>query len=199
MAFNFGMTFDKLADRCLLFVDERKQMLIELLKEAELELSRRCNIYEREWAGTLTGVTHSKGLNRYYKQMIHIHYKGRKLIPLQEDEIYYDSEGSRKYGDPTGYFVRNSSLYFDTIPTDGWLRFSFYATVDGSQDEGEDPAPVILEQYHRDLCDYAIAIAYAKSSPQLHDKYMADWERKIQLIINQDADRELIHTVKREV
>ena len=30
------MTFDKLADRCLLFVDERKQMIIELLKEAEL-------------------------------------------------------------------------------------------------------------------------------------------------------------------
>lgn len=193
------MTFDKLADRCLLFVDERKQMLIELLKEAELELSRRCNIYEKEKQHTLSGATSLISLTANYKQIIHIHHKGNKLVPMSEDEVYYNSDGTRDSGDPIGYFIRNSNLLFNSIPSDGKLVYSYYATVDNEQDEGADPSPIISKQYHRDLCDYAIAIAYAKSSPQLHDKYMADWERKIQLIINQDADRELIHTVKREV
>ena len=44
------MTFDKLADRCLLFVDERKQMLIELLKEAELEMTRKCNMSQSRYS-----------------------------------------------------------------------------------------------------------------------------------------------------
>jgi hypothetical protein len=94
------MTFDKLADRCLLFVDERKQMLIELLKEAELELTRQCNMYE--------------------------------------DTRTFTCDGSTSYGLPSNY-------------------------------------------------------------KQLHDKYWAQWLFNIDQIVNQDADRELIHTIKREV
>ena len=53
--------------------------------------------------------------------------------------------------------------------------------------------------YHRDLCDYAIAIAAAKDLPQIHEKHWMMWQNSITEIINEDADRELIGTIKREV
>ena len=80
------MTFDKLADRCLLFVEERKQMVIELLKEAELEMTRKCNMYEDIRDYTADGST-SYGLPSNYKQIILLSYKGGKIPPITEDEI----------------------------------------------------------------------------------------------------------------
>ena len=53
--------------------------------------------------------------------------------------------------------------------------------------------------YHRDLCDYAIAIVSAKDNPQFHDKHWMLWQNNLDEIINQDADRELIHTTNREI
>ena len=192
------MTFDKLADRCLLFVEERKQMLVALLKEAELELTRKCNMYEDTRTYTCDG-SESYGLPENYKQIIFLQHDGDKLVPLSEDDISYESDGTISTGDPTGYFIRNNAFHLDAKPSSGKIRISYYGTVDGAQDTADDPSPIIPDMYHRDLCDYAIAIAHAKDNPQLHDKYINEWNVKIQEIINQDADRELIHTIKKEV
>jgi hypothetical protein len=110
------MTFDKLADRCLLFVDTEKNLLIELLKEAEIEMSRKCNI----------------------------------------------NEASESYSD-TG------------------------------------DSPIIPDMYHRDLCDYSIAIAAAKTLPELHTKHWSMWNNNLSEIRNEDADRELVHTIKEDI
>ena len=63
------MTFDKLADRCLLFIEERKGMLISLLKEAELEISRKCNMYE-DATTYVANNQETLGLPSNYKQII---------------------------------------------------------------------------------------------------------------------------------
>ena len=44
-----------------------------------------------------------------------------------------------------------------------------------------------------------VAIAAAKSFPQIHAKHWVMWQSSITEIINEDADRELIGTIKREV
>ncbi len=192
------MTFEKLKDRVLLFIEERPQMIIELLKEAEREMTRRCNMYEDTRVYTCDG-SESYGLPANYKQVIFLQHDGYKLYPISEDEIGYDSDGNIEEGDPRGYFVRNNGFHLDQKPTDGKLKLSYYGTVDGAQDTSSDPSPIIPEMYHRDLCDYAIAIASAKDDPAFYDKYWLMWEANIQKIINQDADRELIHTIKREI
>jgi len=192
------MTFDKLADRCLLFVEERKQMIVELLKEAELEMTRKCNMYEDTRDITADGSA-SYGLPSNYKQVIIITFKGGRLHPISEDEIVYDSDGAVQTGNPTGYFIRNNGFYLDSKPSSGKIKLSYYGTLDGAQDTSSDPSPVIPDMYHRDLCNYAIAVASAKDNPQFHDKYWMLWQTSLNEIINQDADRELIHTIKREV
>ena len=192
------MTFDILADRCLLFVDDDKAMLISLLKEAELEMTRKCNMYEdiREYTADSSD---SYGLPTNYKQVIIITYKGSTLPPISEDEVFYDSDGAVQTGAPTGYFIRNNGIHFNTKPSSGKIKLSYYGTVDGAQDATADPSPIIPDMFHRDLCNYAIAIASAKLNPGMHDKHWMLWNQSIETITNQDADRELIHTIKREV
>jgi len=192
------MTFDKLADRCLLFVEERKQMIVELLKEAELEMTRKCNMYEDTRDITADGSA-SYGLPSNYKQVIIITFKGGRLHPISEDEIVYDSDGAVQAGNPTGYFIRNNGFYLDSKPSSGKIKLSYYGTLDGAQDTSSDPSPIIPDMYHRDLCNYAIAVASAKDNPQFHDKYWMLWQTSLNEIINEDADRELVHTIKREV
>ena len=192
------MTYDKLADRVLLFVEERKQMIVALLKEAELEMTRKCNMYEDTRDITADGSA-SYGLPSNYKQVIIITFKGGRLHPISEDEIAYDSDGAVQAGNPTGYFIRNNGFYLDSKPSSGKIKLSYYGTLDGAQDTSPDPSPVIPDMYHRDLCNYAIAVASAKDNPQFHDKYWMLWQTSLNEIINQDADRELIHTIKREV
>ena len=192
------MTFDKLADRCLLFVEERKQMLIELLKEAEIEITRKCNMYEDTREYTADG-SQSYGLPGNFKQIIILTHKGSKLESITESDIGYESDGEVSTGDPSGYFIRNNGFFLNSKPSDGKFMMSYYATADGIQDNSSDPSPIIPEMYHRDLCDYAIAIASAKDNPGMHDKHTALWLRHIQEIINEDANRELVHTIRNEV
>ena len=192
------MTFDKLADRCLLFVEERKQMIIELLKEAELEISRKCHMFEDTRVYSCDGST-SYGLPGNYKQIIFLQYNGAKLFPAGEDEISYNSSGDIDSGEPSGYFIRNNGIHVNYTSTTGKLKLSYYGTVDGAQDPTSDPSPIIPNMYHRDLCNYAIAISAAQDNPGLHDKHWVLWNESIREIVNQDADRELIHSVKREV
>ena len=106
------MTFEKLKDRVLLFIEERPQMIIELLKEAELEMTRRCNMFEDTREYTCDG-SESYGLPTNYKQVIFLQHDGYKLYPISEDDISYGSDGQIDEGDPRGYFVRNNGFHLD--------------------------------------------------------------------------------------
>ena len=173
-------------------------MLVALLKEAELELTRRCNMYEDTRTYSCDG-SESYGLPTNYKQIIFLQHDGTKLYPLGEDEISYDSDGTISEGTPSGYFIRNNAYHLDYKTSSGTLRLSYYGTVDNIQDTSSDPSPIIPDLYHRDLCDYAIAIASAKDEPQIHDKYMIIWEKAVIDIMNKQADRELVNRIKEEI
>ena len=192
------MTFDKLADRCQLFIEENKSMIVELLKEAELEMTRKCNMYEDTREFTADGSV-SYGLPTNYKQIIIITYKGDKLQSISEDDLSYDSDGTVQTGNPTGYFIRNNGFHLNYIPSTGAIKLSYYGTLDNAQDTASDPSPIIPDMYHRDLCNYAIAIAAAKDNPALHDKHWMMWQQSLREIINEDANRELVHQIKSEI
>ena len=147
---------------------------------------------------TADGST-SYGLPSNYKQIILLSYNGGKIPPITEDEINYDSDGAVQTGDPSGYFIRNNAFHFNYLPASGKIKLSYYATADGAQDTAADPSPIIPDMYHRDLCNYAIAIASAKDNPPMHDKHWTLWMSNINEIINEDANRELIHQIKSEI
>ena len=203
------MTFDKLADRCLLFVDTEKNLLIELLKEAEIEMSRKCNIFENSRGYYTLGTNNIFQLPSDYKQMILAKWKNYKLLPIHEDEVDYDTDGNIKSGTPSGYFIRNNDLHLNYIPelstTVKRLNISYYGVVDNTQplttvdDVFVVEEPMIPDAYHRDLCDYAIAIAAAKSLPDLHTKHWNMWNSNLLNIQNEDADRELVHSIKEDI
>ena len=192
------MTFDKLADRCLLFIDERKQMLIELLKEAELEMTRKCNMYEDTRSFACSG-SETYGLPSNFKQIIHLQHDGNTLTAVNENDISFNSSNDVESGPPSVYYIRNFGVHLDTKPGSGSILLSYYGTVDNIQDDSTTPSPIIPELYHRDLCDYAISIASAKQSPDLHLKYLQMWNNSLNEIKNEEADRELVHSVRREV
>ena len=60
-------------------------------------------------------------------------------------------------------------------------------------------APVIPDKFHKDLCNYAVAIANAKGSPDMYDKYWNKWESNIGRLINEAQDRDLIFTIREEL
>lgn len=60
-------------------------------------------------------------------------------------------------------------------------------------------APVIPDRFHKELCNYAVAIANAKTAPDLYDKYWTKWELNMDRLINEAQDRDLIHSIRGEI
>ena len=187
------MTYDKLADRVLLFVEERKQMIVELLKEAELELTRKCNMYEDTRDYACDGST-SYGIPSDYKQAKIVTYKSDIIPAISEDEFSYNTDGQVDTGSPTGYTIKNNGLHPNYLPADGKLRISYYATATTDSEK-----TLIPTNYHIDLCDYAIAVASAKDNPGNYQLYWTKWLSVLERLKNEDADRELIHHIKSEI
>ena len=87
-------------------------------------------------------------------------------------------------------YKRQGSLSSSTLDGNGGLVMVFAY---------RDIAPVIPERFHKDLCNYAIAIANAKSAPDLYDKYWTKWELNMDRLINEAMDRDLIHSIRGEI
>lgn len=62
-----------------------------------------------------------------------------------------------------------------------------------------DIAPIIPDGFHIDLCDYAIALANAKSSPDKYSTHWALWVTKLQSLKDKASDRDLVHSIKEEI
>jgi hypothetical protein len=59
--------------------------------------------------------------------------------------------------------------------------------------------PVIDNDHHIALCDYAIYVATAMTDPAISDKHLQIWEARIQEILNQNIDQELPRGMKEEI
>ena len=189
------MNWSKLADRCQLFVDGDKGLFIELLKEAEIELTRQANILEDEEDYTADG-TNSFGLPSNFKQAIAVLCQGEKKRPMEDDEFFYKTDNTQHTGTPSGYTIRGNNLTFSQIPNSSdKIKLIYYSIVTVS----DTIRPVIPELFHRDLCDYAIAIVSAKKYPELHNKFWSLWSNNIEKIRGEMGDREILYDMKEEI
>ena len=59
--------------------------------------------------------------------------------------------------------------------------------------------PVIENDYHLNLCDYAIYMASAKGDPELSMKHLQIWEQRLTEILNDNIDKELPFGMKEEI
>ena len=191
------MKWLKLVDRCLLFVDGNNQLLLNLLKEAEVELTRKVNILENEISITAGDAIQFYALPDDYKSCIAVLVEGSMLKPMTDDEIFYDNDNELYTGTPSGYLIRGNNIFFSSKPNSGDMIKVVYnslAEVDiGSQ------YPIIPEIFQKDLCNYAIALAVAKELPTMYDKFWNAWLVNIEEIKNEMADRELLYNMKEEI
>ena len=195
------MNWTKLADRCKLFIDGNEQLLINLLKEAEVELTRKVNLLENEYTVTALNTVKIYSLPDDYKSMISVLVEGQHKRPMIDDEFFYDNDNNLYTGTPSGYTIRNNNIIFSQIPNTGDKIKLIYNSL-GQVNKKEDPSssgPKIQEIYHKDLCNYAIAIASAKEMPTMYDKFWQLWLVSIEEIKNEVADRELLYNMKEEI
>ena len=59
--------------------------------------------------------------------------------------------------------------------------------------------PVVNNDYHISLCDYAISIATAKKDPVISDKHKMLWEKTIKDTLDDNLDRELNFSIREEI
>ena len=168
--------WDKLVDRCQVYVDGSRRALRLFLQEAEAELTRKVNIiesnisfvpYEGEYWYDLTGSSANN-----FKEMKAIFYKGHKLKRINEEELLLDNYNSSEFGTPEKYYLTsnvvstlpNVRIYFDKIPPfqPVGFRMWYYAIAEPNEVGPQIPAP-----FHTDLCFYAIAQVSSKSNPDM--------------------------------
>lgn len=88
----------------------------------------------------------------------------------------YQGEGSWTTSVTNNYYVRNGII-----------------------DSYRSVGPVIENDYHLALCDYALTIVTAKKEPVLSDKHRMLWEKTINDTINDNLDKELPIGIKEEI
>ena len=319
------MTWDKLVDRCLLFVDAPGGLLKALLKEAEQELSNKLELYDSLYTITIPATNNGGGIwshrgtvadhnyiklpNNYLRD-IAVSHQGRKLRKMTEEEIFRKSDTTVSSGTPMAYGISGEYIIFDSAPASGdtfvlhykslltdvmtnkvvnvfyyhhagptiYLDTTLGSALDtkkiafenqvetlsagdntvlvgpsgvmdiyqgnkASQDPSSvsiqeqteilgskytvtaftaensllgsawthmngamatiagyrDIAPLIPDNFHIDLCSYAMAIASAKTAPELYDKHWAAWLMNMDNLINEAQDRDLIFSIREEI
>ena len=319
------MIWNKLVDRCLLFTDAPGGLLKELLKEAEMELANKLELYDSLYTITIPSTANGAGLYTHrttaadhnymklpqdYIRDISVSHQGRKLKKVSEQEIHRKSDGTLSEGTPSAYAISSDYIIFDTNVSSGDLFVLHYKSritelstakvitvhrydqsnghiyldtllgsaldstkiylenqietlssgtnathrqvpglmdiyrgnkpqqdpsalgvqempeivgsrytvtafsasdsmagnawtaVDGANAvifDYRDIAPLIPEQFHTDLCNYAIAIANAKTSPEMYNQYWSQWMLNMDNLINEAQDRDLIFSIREEI
>lgn len=152
--------WDNLIDRCLLYAEAPRQMIKNLLMEAEDELSREVDIVEQ----VIRAVTPLRGnypgfatahkpnpllLPNNFKKISEVRYKGEVLPLVDRDSIDFNTKNNTKDGTPTGYYIAPAehgtgglAVWLDKNPPDGdYLTVWYYAQI-SRMEEGYFHIPV---------------------------------------------------------
>jgi len=145
------------------------------------------------------------------------HNNAGTLCRLSNLKFNSISNDSREPFDPGQYKLRTTSseTYYDLN------RFALYKQIfDGGDGAGGDfengvvadnvhkkgiitfyrkVGPVIENDYHLNLCDYAIYMASAKKNPELSMSHLQVWEQRLNQILNDNIDKELPMGMKEEI
>lgn len=156
------ISWEKLIDRCHLFTGGHKGTLKNLLKEAEREMVRNCDILEKTYETIFTGQTPKVALPGDYKKPIAIWVDGRQLKPISEADVYRNSDHTVNTGTPYGFFVKENFMYFDKIPnTNDNIRMDYYATLNESANL-QTSLPIVT--FLREDEDFSTAPKYTNMS-----------------------------------
>ena len=142
-----ALSWNKLSDRCALFNNNKPRALyVELLKEAEKELVRKCDILESSEDYNTSDIMKfsTSGSSRYkltlpqsYKKMISVIYDKEHLSPCSQADLEYTIYSDRhvlQEGTPTKYYIKNNELYFDKEPPlDKSIVIKFYSNLISNQ------------------------------------------------------------------
>jgi hypothetical protein len=143
--------------------------------------------------------------NDGFKSVISAKYKGREILPMLERDVDLDTNNLQEIGDPTGYFIRTTfdsgdattQIVFNRrTPGTTVIDMSAYYTTQGSTNATN---PIISDQYQISLCDYAIAVASAKTDPAKFNQHITLWNASVAEITNQEADKDLVHQIRNEI
>ena len=197
------MNWTKLVDRCTLMVDANKNLILNLLYEAEEELTRVCNVYEDEFIKTITVESdvldlpeETDGTNSFYKKALVVLHNGVKLKAMHEYDFYYQTDNTKHAGTPIGYAIFNNKINFShKLRVNDKVKVIYYGIVY----DHTDYEPKIPSLYHKDLCHYACFMATIKDNPAVASSFMQLWNTSVSNITLDEADRELIYTIREEV
>ena len=200
------MNWLELADRCQLFMPNAignpmyaKPLLVKLLKEAEMQVTRSVNILESSYQYTTDG-TGEYPLPLDFKSPKMVMYKRDVLRITDEDEIYYKEDGTIDTGTPEHYYIKigtngSSVIVLDRIPSANVkLTIHYYALA-----PGDLTSPQLPEQYHIELCDDAVFVSSASQNPELSARHNAKWDVLLEKIKRDVSDQELNHRIKEDV
>ena len=123
-------SWNGLADRCQLFTDAERPLLIELLKEAQSEISNECMLYDAifTYVGSELGLRGNRKSNfgvlpTDYLQDIGVWCNGTPLKKMSEKDFYYTDNGATDFkrndpddGDPSFYYISGGHIQFDSNP-----------------------------------------------------------------------------------
>lgn len=125
-------SWNGLADRCQLFTDVERPLLIELLKEAQSELSNECKLYDAVFTYIGGDLGYVDKRNRHYGVLptdyledVGVWCNGSPLKKMSERDFYYTDSGSTNYrrnvpdtGSPSFYYISGGHIQFDSNPND---------------------------------------------------------------------------------
>ena len=100
-------------------------------------------------------------------------------------------------------YMGNKFTLNSTLSTEGSLQTSLGGVnncIGGllSLDTYGDKAPLIPSKFHKSLCDYAIALANAKQSPEKYQMHWSMWLGNMEKLRNEARDRDLIYSIREE-
>ena len=197
------MNWTKLVDRCELMVESDRTLLLNLLYEAEEELTRSVDLYEDKFTSTLASETDSVALPSegdatysLFRSPIVVLHNGVKLKAMHEYDFYFKSDNTKHAGTPIGYSIKNNTINLSHKAKIGdKITVIYYGIVNVHI----GVSPSIPEQYHKDLCYYACYIAQLKRAPEVASAYMQLWLETIKNIKIEEGRRDIVYTIREEI
>lgn len=125
-------SWNGLADRCQLFTDADRPLLIELLKEAQSEISNECKLYDAVFTYIGGDLGYMSGRNTNYGVLpvdfledVGVWCNSTQLKKMSERDFSYRDSGSDNYrrnvpdsGSPNFYYISGGHIQFNSNPND---------------------------------------------------------------------------------
>lgn len=212
------MQYTQLIDRCeAILPGAPRAFIAKMLREAEIELCRRCNVLELSKSYTTT-ATNAYLLPNSFLHPMHVRFNGVQIDVIREIDVPRGTDGAVYTGTPSRYWITNAGgfpglqyIYLDKTPAAGDTLDVYYYGVPsdeeashatssdgfiGTPDATTSPYRLPL-RYHLPLTLYAIAhTAELMDNDKLFERYLVRWEAEIEKIQAEVAGREPVYEVQ---